>query len=94
MGNNGSTHESGKQSKVPAKAASKLTDKDIKFFMDKTDLTIAEINDLFAKFNSNNPDGRMDRAEFMKLYPTLRKKPPQNLDEITNMVFRGENFFF
>jgi Ca2+-binding EF-hand superfamily protein len=79
MGNKGSTGASGKQSKVPEKPATKLTDKDIKFFMDKTDLTKAEITDLFAKFNNNNPDGKMDRAEFMKLYTSLRKEPPANL---------------
>jgi Ca2+-binding EF-hand superfamily protein len=92
MGNKGSTDASGgciirclpdaasgKQSKVPDKPATKLTDKDIKFFMDKTDLTKAEITDLFAKFNNNNPDGKMDRAEFMKLYTSLRKEPPANL---------------
>jgi hypothetical protein len=52
-------------------------------------MTKDAINDLFKKFNQDNPDGNLDKAEFMKLYPTLRTEPIQNLDEITNMIFRG-----
>ena len=78
-----------KQNVTPAK----ITDKDLKFLMDKTGMTKDEINALLAKFNKENPDGKLDRAEFMKLYPTLRNEPVQNLDEITNMIFRGVFIF-
>ena len=88
MGSKGSTHASGKQSKVPEKAVTKLTDKDIKFFTDKTDLTKAEILDLFARFNNNNPDGKVDRAEFMRLYTSLRREPPSNLVSVLNLIHK------
>jgi hypothetical protein len=68
----------------------KITDKDIKFLVEKTGMTKDQINGLLAKFNQDNPDGKLDKAEFMKLYPTLRNEPIQNLDEITNMIFRGK----
>ena len=96
MGGKGSKGKdaSGKPSKVPPKAATNLNDKDLKFLMDKTGMTKDQVNALFAKFNQDNPDGKLDRAEFMKLYPTLRYEPIQNLDEITNMVFRGLLYLF
>ena len=94
MGSKGSkgTDATGKASKVPPKAAGHLNDKDIKFLIEKTGMTKDQVNALFAKFNQDNPDGRMDRAEFMKIYPALRNEPVQNLDEITNMVFRGIDY--
>jgi hypothetical protein len=94
MGSKGSKGKdaTGKDSKVPPKAATKLNDKDLKFLMDKTGMNKDQINALLAKFNQDNPDGKLDRAEFMKLYPTLRNEPVQNLDEITNMIFRGINY--
>ena len=49
-----------------------------------------QIKSFLDKFNKDNPDGKLDRAEFMKLYPTLRNEPIENLDEITNMIFRGK----
>jgi hypothetical protein len=89
MGSKGSKDASGKDSKVPPKAATKLTDKDIKFLIEKTGMTKDAVNDFFKKFNKDNPDGKLDRAEFIKLYPTLRTEPVHNLDEITKMIFRG-----
>ena len=90
MGSKGSKDASGKNSKVPAKAATKLSDKDIKFLSEKTGMSKDDINNIFAKFNQNNPDGKLDKAEFMKMYTALRNEPVSNLDEITNMIFRGE----
>ena len=94
MGSKGSKGKdaSGKDSKVPPKAATSLNDKDLKFLMDKSGMTKDQINAMLAKFNQENPDGKLDRAEFMKMYPALRNEPVQNLDEITNMIFRGLNY--
>ena len=94
MGNKGakgskSKDPTGKDSKVPPKSATKLTDKDYKLLSEQTGMTKDQINSFFAKFNQDNPDGKLDRAKFMKLYPALRNEPVQNLDEITNFVFRG-----
>ena len=95
MGSKGSKGKdaTGKDSKVPAKAASKLNDKDLKFLIEKSGMTKEQVNAMLAKFNQENPDGKLDRAEFMKIYPALRNEPVQNLDEITNMIFRGLNKF-
>ncbi len=89
MGSKGSKDKSGKDSKVPVKSSSGLSDKDIQFLVEKTGMSKDAVNDFFKKFNQDNPDGKIDRVEFMKLYPALRTEPVQNLDEITNMIFRG-----
>ncbi len=68
----------------------KITDKDIKFLMEKTRMSTDQIKSFLDKFNKDNPDGKLDREEFMKIYPTLRNEPIENLDEITNMIFRGK----
>jgi hypothetical protein len=95
MGSKGSKGKdaSGKDSKVPPKAATSLSDKDLKFLIEKSGMTKEQVNAMLAKFNQENPDGKLDRAEFMKIYPALRNEPVQNLDEITNMIFRGLNKF-
>ena len=95
MGSKGSKGKdaSGKDSKVPPKAVTSLSDKDLQFLMGKSGLTKEQVNAMLAKFSQENPDGKLDRAEFMKIYPALRNEPVQNLDEITNMIFRGLNKF-
>ena len=57
----------GKDSKVPPKSATKLTDKDYKILSEQTEMTKDQIYSFFAKFNQDIPDGKLDRAEFMKL---------------------------
>jgi hypothetical protein len=70
MGAKGSQEIPAKDSKIPAKAATKLMNKDIKFFVEKTGMTKDAINDLFKRFNQDNPDGNLNRTNFMKLYLT------------------------
>jgi Ca2+-binding EF-hand superfamily protein len=78
-------------SKDKAKVAvpKKLTKKDYQALMKATGLTEKEIKDIFDKFMTNNADGTLDKAEFARLYQILRKEPANNLDEITDFVFRG-----
>jgi hypothetical protein len=94
MGNKQNTGKdaTGKNSKLPPKAATKLTDADYKLLAKQTNMTKEQITAFFSKFSKNNPDGKLDRAEFMKLYPSLRNEPIENLDEITKFVFNGKLF--
>jgi hypothetical protein len=77
-----------KPSVVPAKAAG-LTDVDYTFLTTQTGLSNAEIKSLFDKFMSNNPDAKLDKKEFVQLYTQLRPENDQNLDEISEFVFRA-----
>ena len=36
-----------------------------------------------------NPDGQLDRKEFVKLYSSLRYESPELLDEITEFIFKA-----
>lgn len=85
MGGKGSK-DGGKNSKVPAKQAA-LNKKDIEFLTKSSGMSKEAIEALFKQFNADNPDGKLDRAEFAKLYPKMRNEPVANLDEISNFVF-------
>jgi len=84
MGNKG-----GKDAKPVSKKPSELTSKDYKFLTTQTGMTKASIDDLFNKFNSNNPDGVLDKREFTKLYTELRPEPAEQIDEIASYVFEA-----
>jgi Ca2+-binding EF-hand superfamily protein len=78
-----------KDSKVKEKVQKKLTKKDIQELVKRTGMTEKEVQDLFNIFMANNQDGKLDKAEFARLYQILRKEPVANLDEITDFCFRG-----
>jgi Ca2+-binding EF-hand superfamily protein len=86
MGGKGSK-DAGKASKAPSKPGP-LTKKDIEYLTKTTGLSKENIENLFKQFNADNPDGKLDRAEFAKLYPKLRNEPVNNLDEIAAFVFK------
>jgi Ca2+-binding EF-hand superfamily protein len=67
----------------------KLSSKDIKALAKSSGLSEEEIVSLFDMFRANNPDDRLNKEEFAKIYQTLRKEPVANLDEITDFCFRG-----
>jgi hypothetical protein len=85
-----------KPSAVPIKS-SDLTDADYQFLISQTGLPKDDIKTLFDKFMSNNPDSKLDKKEFVQLYTQLRPENDQNLDEISEFVFRafdsGNRFF-
>lgn len=83
MGNKDSKG-SNKTSNKPAE----LSKKDYDFLSQQTGLQKAEIKNVFDKFNANNPDGKLDRKEFARLYDELRPEPAELLDEISEYVFR------
>ena len=82
MGNRGAKGSSA--SKKPAT----LTKKDYEFLIQATGSQKAEIDGIFKEFMANNPDGKLDKNEFIRLYDKLRPEPPELLDEISNYVFR------
>jgi hypothetical protein len=72
------------------KDPSELTEDDFKFFKEKTGITKEKFNEVLMKFSQDNPDGKLDRTEFKRLYTTFRKEPAQNLNDITNFIFNGK----
>ncbi len=60
----------------------------IKYLFSKG-LSPDEIRTWHERFFDNNPDGRLDREEFRKLFHLLRQEPPERLDNICDHVFRA-----
>lgn len=91
MGSKGSKkNPDGTVIKVPPKVKpAKLSSKDYKFITAQTGLDKNKINEIFADFNQNNPDGKLNKQEFCKLYDKLRPEPMEQLDEISNNVFES-----
>ena len=88
MGNKSSKkNPDGTAIKVPPLKPAKLTSKDYKFISTQTGLTKDQINEIFAEFNTNNPDGKLNKAEFVRLYDKLKPEPIELLDEISANIF-------
>jgi hypothetical protein len=66
-----------------------LSEADYTFLASQTGMNRQDIKQAFDKFNTNNPDGRLDRKEFVNLYISLRPESPERLDEISEFVFRA-----
>ena len=79
----------GSKNKKPSMANKPLTKKEIRSFAEHTGLGENEIKILHDRFMANNPDGRLDRNEFRRLYAEIRPEPSQLLDEISDFVFRA-----
>jgi Ca2+-binding EF-hand superfamily protein len=88
MGNKGAKGAKGGKPAASNKPA-ELTKKDYDFLVQQTGLQKPEIKAVFDKFNANNPDGKLDKKEFVRLYDELRPEPPEVLDEISEYVFRA-----
>lgn len=97
MGNKG-----GKNKKNPSSTASdnlkplvkpaknpELVNADYAFLTAQTGLSQPEIKNVFDQFMANNPDGKLDRQEFVRLYSKLRPESPELLDEISIFIFRA-----
>ncbi len=46
-----------------------------------------QIDQIFVDFNANNPDGKLNKQEFLVLYDKLRPEPRELLDQISDNVF-------
>ena len=66
-----------------------LTETDYNFLTAQTGLSRAEIKNIFDQFMANNPDAKLDKKEFIRLYDVLRPEPPELMDEISEFVFRA-----
>ena len=86
---NSSSNGSSKPVIVPSKDPNKLTDDDFIFLENNTNLSRSEIQTILEKFNANNPDGKLDKKEFSRLYIELRPESPQLITNIADYVFKG-----
>ncbi|CAF0815432.1 unnamed protein product [Rotaria sordida] len=66
-----------------------LSERDINFLSSQTGLSQDEIRIWHEKFFHDNPDGRLDRNEFRKLYRLLRQECPERVDNMCDHVFRA-----
>ena len=66
-----------------------LTERDLDFLSQQTGQNKTTIKEIFEAFMANNPDGKLDKKEFVRLYSQLRPESPDKLDEISNFVFRA-----
>ena len=85
---NAATDNSSSANNQIAKKPAELSVIDYEFLEGQTGLLRSDIKSLFDKFNTNNPDGKLNRKEFVQLYAALRPEPPDILDEISEHVFR------
>ena len=67
----------------------KLKRKDFKFLVKHTNFTENEIKELFEIFMNNNPDGKLDKVQFVQLYSTLRPEGQNKLEHISQFVFNA-----
>lgn len=66
-----------------------LTETDYAFLVSQTGQSKESIKKIFDKFMSNNPDFKLDKKEFVKLYSELRSEPYERLDEISTLIFKA-----
>lgn len=78
-----------KGSKGEEKIQTKLCKKSIKLLVKKAGLSKNEAQDFFNSFMANNPDGKIDKTEFARLYQSLWKEPVADIDDVANLCFRG-----
>lgn len=88
MGNKGGKDHNHNQKLTTPTKPTNLTEADFTFLTGQTGLGRAEIKSIFDKFMANNPDAKLDRREFVRLYIELRPEPTEILDEISEFVFR------
>ena len=69
--------------------APELSRKDLDFLSKQTGLPKEQIKAIFDKFIANNPDGKLDKKEFVRLYDELRAESADVLDEISVYIFEA-----
>ena len=74
---------------IPPKNPNDISEADYNFLTSQTGLSRAELKAVLDKFNANNPDGKLDKKEFARLYDELRPEPPELIDEIAEFIYRG-----
>lgn len=99
MGNKGGKNKPAAGGAVPPAGSTKpvvippktteLTESDYTFLTSQTGLGRADIKSIFDQFMAGNPDAKLDKREFVRLYDQLRPEPPELMDEISEFVFRA-----
>lgn len=67
--------------------AFRLNDQDLNYLCKQTELNAEAVKDIFNKFSEDNPSGYLDKAEFVRLYCSLRGEPPGKLRRIAEFAF-------
>ena len=81
----------GQNCKIITFSAPVLTYEQMSLLIQQSGLSNREIEQLFKKFNENNPDYLLDVYEFKCFYRSLRTEPYRNLDEIIQYIFAAFN---
>lgn len=88
MGAEGSKSGGSNKPIVSSSKKSSMNEKDLTFFANHSRLQKAEVQEIFDRFNLNNPDGKLDKNEFVRLYRDIRPETPQNIEAISSYVFK------
>lgn len=91
MGNKGGKNKDSKPAKLKndKKLKQGLSEADYSLLISQTGMSRSEIKLLYDQFMTNNPDGKLNRQEFVNLYSKLRPEPPELLDEISIFIFQA-----
>jgi len=73
---------------APSKSP-RLNEADYQFLAAQTGMSRADLKSIFDKFMANNPDGKLDKKEFVSFYSKLRPESPDDLNEISEFIFRA-----
>lgn len=84
-----SASSGGSSASTQPAARPRLSDHDYAYLVGQTGQSREQVKKIFDAFMENNPDGRLDRREFVNLYTKLRPEDPDKLDEISQYVFRA-----
>ena len=71
-----------------SETSNSLNESDYKFLTSHTGLSREEIKEMSEKFDSNNPDRKLNKKEFARLYGLLRPESPELIDKISDYVFK------
>ena len=74
---------------VIAPKSADLSEHDYVYLMTQTGLSRIEIRDVFERYRIDQPEGKIDKKEFIRLYKQLRSEPDDVLNETADFVFRA-----
>lgn len=90
MGAKKSTQAGGREARLkPTHNDPARTNRDLDALAKQSGLPRDKIQRIYDQFMSNNPDGQMDRREFVRIYQEIRPEPDDKIDEIAQHVFRA-----
>lgn len=67
-----------------------LNESDFEFLVQQTNLSKTAIQDIFDIFIKNNPDAKLDKKEFVRIYDELRPEPAHLLVRLNFNPFKIE----